>query len=187
MTDADPSHAPLAEPPRRGFLRQLAAVVIGTVAVMIPAAAGLAVLLDPLRRKAKQAGFIRITSLDALPPDGSARKFQVVAAKTDAWTGSGDAPIGAVYLQRKPDQTVVAFNTRCPHAGCFVDAMPGGEGFYCPCHNSHFSADGAVQPGSPSPRGLDELEVDPMALRDGVVQVRFENFIAGVPEKKPRT
>jgi Rieske Fe-S protein len=178
---------PISAPPRRSFLRQMLAVVIGTVAVMIPAASGFVMLLDPLRRRLGKASFVRITSLDALPPDGSARKFQVIAARTDAWTGSGDAPIGAVYLRRKPDSSVVAFNVRCPHAGCFVDAMPGGEGFYCPCHNSHFNADGAVQPGSPSPRGLDALEVDPIALRDGVVQVRFENFIAGIPEKKPRT
>jgi Rieske Fe-S protein len=186
MTDLTPSDAS-HEPTRRGFLHKMAAVVVGTIAVMIPGAAGLAVLLDPLRRRGSKAEFTRITSLDALPADGTARKFQVIAARTDAWTGQSASPIGAVYLQRKPDQSVVAFNVRCPHAGCFVDAMPGGEGFYCPCHNSHFAADGAVQPGSPSPRGLDELDVDPIALRDGVVQVRFENFIAGIPHKTPRT
>jgi Rieske Fe-S protein len=187
MGDADPSEVPLAEPPRRSFFRKVAAIVIGAVAGLVPGAAGLAVLLDPLRKKAGKTSFIRITSLDALPADGSARKFQVLAEKVDAWTGQPSSPIGAVYLQRKPDSSVVAFNVRCPHAGCFVDAMPGGEGFYCPCHNSHFAPDGAVQQGSPSPRGLDELEVDPIALRDGVVQVRFENFLAGIPEKTPRT
>lgn len=187
MGDFHSSDPALPEPPRRSFLRKVAAVLIGTVAAMIPGAAGLAVFLDPLRRKAGKADFVRITSLDSLPPDGSARKFQVIAQKTDAWTRQPDAPVGAVYLQRKPDQSVVAFNVQCPHAGCFVDAMPGGEGFYCPCHNSHFSADGAVQPGSPSPRGLDELEIDPIALRDGVIKVRFENFQAGIPQKTPRT
>jgi hypothetical protein len=41
--------------------------------------------------------------------------------------------------------------------------------------------------GSASPRGLDPLEVDPQALKAGVVNVRFENFVAGTAERIPRT
>ncbi len=178
--------SPQPDTSRRNFLRRAAAVVIGAIAVLIPGGAGLAVLLDPLRRKAGKAGFLRVTTLDAIPTDGSPRKFPVVADKSDAWNKYPNTPIGAVYLQRKGD-TVVAFNVACPHAGCFVDAIADNGGFHCPCHNSRFNPDGSVTPNSPSPRGLDPLEVDPIALRDGVVKVRFENFVAGTPERTARS
>lgn len=176
---------PVVEPPRRGFFRKAAAVVIGGLSLFIPGAAGLAVLLDPLKRRAAGAGFIRITTLDSLPADGTARRFPVVADKTDAWSKFPAARVGSVYLQRQ-GEAVVAFNTTCPHLGCSVDAIAGG-GFHCPCHDSRFHADGALAPDSVSPRGLDPLEVDPEALKQGIVQVRFQNFITGTPKRIPRT
>jgi Rieske Fe-S protein len=80
---------------------------------------------------------------------------------------------------------VVAWNVVCPHAGCFVDVAPDGRSFRCPCHNSGFNADGSLAPGSVSPRPMDELEVDQAALKEGFVRVRFQNFLAGVHDKKP--
>src|SRR5689334_15800042 len=38
------------EPPRRGFFRKLVALAVGGVVVAVPAAAGLLVFLDPVRR-----------------------------------------------------------------------------------------------------------------------------------------
>lgn len=161
------------------------AIVAGLLAGIIPGAAGLAVLLDPLRRKSAVSTFLKVTTLDAIPSDGTPRKFQIISDREDAWSKFPNTPIGAVYLQRQNDQ-VTAFNVRCPHAGCFVDAI-AGDGFHCPCHNSRFNADGSLVPGSVSPRGLDELEIDPIALKNGVVQVKFQNFVAGTPERRPRT
>jgi Rieske Fe-S protein len=168
------------------LLANLTAICVGAVAILIPAVSGLAVLFDPLRRKAAKATFLRVTTLDAVPADGSPRKFPVVSDRFDAWSKFPNTPIGAVYLQRKGDR-VIAFNVRCPHAGCFADAIPGGQGFHCPCHNSRFNADGSVIPGSASPRGLDELDVEPESLKEGIVQVRFQNFAAGTAERIPRT
>ncbi len=158
--------------------------MVGAIAMLIPGGAGVAVLLDPLSRKSKAAGWIRITSLDALPTDGTPRRFPVIADKFDAWSKFPQTSIGSVYLQRSGSQ-VTAFNTHCPHAGCFVDAIPNG-GFHCPCHGSKFAADGSVTEGA-SPRPLDKLEVDDRALKGGIVQVRYQNFEAGTPRKNPRT
>lgn len=166
-------------------MRKALAVIIGGIASIIPGAAGLAVLVDPLRRKAKSSSFIRITTLDALPDTGEAKRFQVFADKQDAWTKLPQTPIGAVFLQRK-GESVVAFSPICPHAGCFVDVESGG-GFHCPCHNSKFAADGSVVAPSPSQRGLDTLDVDAEALKSGVVQVRYQKFIAGIHEKKSQS
>ena len=109
------------EPGRRGFFKKSLSVVIGGIIGLVPAVAGLMVLIDPLRRKAAAGGAIKVTTLDALPADGVPRKFPVLADKTDAWNKFTDVPVGAVYLRRTSDGKVEALNVVCPHAGCFVD------------------------------------------------------------------
>lgn len=180
MTEAR-DHPP---PPRREFLRRAAAACLGGAALAAPAAAGLRVFLEPLRAHTGSAGWTRVTRLSALPADGVPRRFVIVAEHRNAWTRQPARPVGAVYLRRTGEQAVQALHATCPHAGCLVDFAPARGGFLCPCHNSTFAADGAVNdPASPSPRGLDTLEVE---IRDGAeVWVRFQNFRAGVREKIP--
>ena len=174
----------LPEEPRRSFLKKAAAVLIGGLVTVVPAAAGLLMWMDPLRRRSGggAAGFTRITSLAALPNDGTPRKFTVFADRVDAWTRIPTTPVGAVYLRRTGDRTVEALQTICPHAGCFVDYRPDARDFLCPCHNSTFGIDGAINdPKSPSPRAMDAL---PVELREGEVWIRFENFQAGQKAKR---
>jgi menaquinol-cytochrome c reductase iron-sulfur subunit len=177
---------------RRAFLSKFLATAIGGLVAVVPALAGLAVFLDPVRRKWKggnggATGFTDVAPLAAVPADGVPRKFQVIADRVDAWTKHPASPVGAVYLKREkhtPDK-VVAFNVVCPHAGCFVEPAPGGA-FKCPCHNSLFNGDGSIVPGRcVSPRGLDEQEVDPVALKNGLVRIKFQNYLPGTPERKP--
>ncbi len=170
---------------RRDFVKKVAAVIIGALSTVVPAAAGLMVLCDPLRIRQTDAGqWVRVTSLDTLPDDGVPRKYTVVAASADAWNRFLSEPIGAVYLRRTGPATLRAFNVVCPHAGCFVNYVPGMQGFRCPCHGSAFALNGAISdPTSPSPRGLDSLEVE---VRSGTeVWVRFHNYLAGHKEKIP--
>ena len=87
---------------RRGFIQKCLAGIIGAVIGIVPAAAGLCMLLDPLRRKSANAGAVRVTSLEALPADGLPRKFSVIADRTDAWNKFPQVPVGAVYLRRTP-------------------------------------------------------------------------------------
>lgn len=54
----------------------------------------------------------------------------------------------------------------CPHQGCTVDFVSARDGFSCPCHGSHFAADGSRLSG-PAPRGLATL---PVALIDGSIR-----------------
>jgi menaquinol-cytochrome c reductase iron-sulfur subunit len=171
---------------RRGFLKAALSVIIGAVIGLVPLISGLIVYLDPLRRKSSAAGAVRVASLDALPADGIPRKFQVLATRVDAWNKFPDVPIGAVYLRRTPDNKVEALNVVCPHAGCFVDFVPDKAKYHCPCHNSSFTVAGKIDdPASPSPRGLDSLEVQ---VRDGKeIWVNFQNFQAGRAEKIPVT
>ena len=172
------------ELPRRNFFKQTLAILLGGIAGLIPAAAGLLVFLDPLRRKSKSAGgAIRVASLRALPNDSQPRKFPVIASRTDAWNKFPEVPIGAVYLRRTGEKTVEAINVVCPHAGCFVDFVAARECFLCPCHNSTFALDGKINdPKSPSPRALDTLSVE---IRGEDIFVAFQNFRTGVAKKIP--
>jgi menaquinol-cytochrome c reductase iron-sulfur subunit len=174
---------PGAPPSRRGFLKQAVAAAISLLLGLIPVAAGLEVLLDPLRRKSGSAGPVRVTTLEALPADGIPRKFSIVAVRQDAWNRA-TAPIGAVYLRRTADGALQALNVVCPHAGCFVDFVAARSGYFCPCHNSSFRVDGRIEnPASPAPRGMDSL---PVEVRNGnEIWVEFRNFEAGRAEKIP--
>jgi menaquinol-cytochrome c reductase iron-sulfur subunit len=179
------AHPPHVPPPsdRRDFLTKASAIVIGAGLALVAPVAGLFVVLDPLRRKSADGGAVRVASLDALPADGEPRKFPVLATRVDAWNRTNNVPVGAVYLRRVGEK-VTACNAACPHAGCFVDFQPDNKRFFCPCHQSSFSPDGAIlDKASPSPRALDDLaaEVRP----GGEVWVKFQNFRKGVKERIP--
>jgi len=173
-----------APPTRRGFFKQACAMVIGAIAGLVPLVSGLVVFFDPLRRKSRASEFVLVASLNALPEDGSPRKFAVIATRTDAWNKSPQTPIGAVYLRRSAEKAVQALNVVCPHAGCFVDYDMEKNGYSCPCHNSTFALTGQISsPSSPAPRGLDELKVE---IRNQTeVWVKFQNFLAGEAAKLP--
>lgn len=174
---------------RRGFLAQAIAVVAGSVALAVPTVVGIVAFLNPLRQKSQSGKFIRLTSLDALPEDGTPRRFPVIADRTDAWNRFPNEPIGAVFLLRTGERTVKAFQTVCPHAGCSVQyakADNGGGKFFCPCHAASFDLDGRpLDKPSPSPRRLDELTVNvPEGTTD--VEVKFQDFQTGTAKKVAR-
>lgn len=169
---------------RRGFFKRVAAVVLGAAAVLTPLAAGLVVLLDPLRQRNEGNGaWLPVALLAELPEDGVPVKFSVTASQTDAWNKYPNVPIGAVYLRREGKDKVTAFNAICPHAGGFIDYVARCNCYICPLHNSQFALDGSIRdPKSPSPRPMDSLAVE---IRGDEIWVRFENFEAGIRQKIP--
>ena len=106
-----------------------------------------------------------MTSLDALPDDGSPQKFPVIADRTDAWNFFPNVPVGAVYLRRTGKDQVEALQVVCPHAGCSIMLEKKGPGtiikgekkvpdtfFFCPCHAASFDLAGKrLDDTSPSP------------------------------------
>ena len=169
---------------RRDFLKKACAVCIGGATMVPPIGAGVAVLLDPLRRKSAQGEFVQVGFVSALPENGAPRKFNVLTTREDAWNKMKNVPVGAVYVRRTGPQTVQALNVVCPHAGCFVDYVQERNSYLCPCHNSTFALDGKINdPKSPAARGMDELETQ---IRNGnEVWVKFQNFRAGEAAKLP--
>lgn len=167
---------------RRGFLAKAASIVCGGLAMMAPVGAGVWAFLDPLRRRGGAATFLPVADLSAVPDDGVPRQFPVITDRVDAWTGFAAEPVGAVYLRReKGSSEVRALSATCPHAGCFVEMEGGGRCFRCPCHNSTFALDGAIEGSSPSPRAMDALEC--RVGKNGEVEVKWEKFRAGIAEK----
>jgi menaquinol-cytochrome c reductase iron-sulfur subunit len=173
-----------ASPERRGFLKALAASALALASLLTPILAGLRAFLNPLRSSGfAETDFVKVAMLSALPVNGPPWRCTIVVDRTNAWNRMPSQPAGAVFLRRTAEAEVTAFNVVCPHAGCNVDYSPDRNSYLCPCHNSTFALDGAINdPKSPSPRGLDALEVE---LRDGAVWVRFQNFRAGLKEKAP--
>jgi len=172
------------QPDRRGFFKKTFATVIGVFIGLCPVASGLTVFFDPLRRKSDTSGAVRVTTLEALPIDGVPRIFRVIADRVDAWNKFSGVPVGTVYLRRTGEKAVEALSVVCPHAGGFVDYVPGSNCFICPLHHSKFAIDGKISDRkSPAPRGMDALEVEIRNTRE--VWVKFQNFRAGHAEKVP--
>ncbi|NBV22731.1 MAG: Rieske (2Fe-2S) protein [Proteobacteria bacterium] len=182
----NPAAPAAASPPaaRRDFLKQGCAACLGLAAVGTPAAIGTRVFLDPLTRQTTAESFVKVTTLDTLPEDGTPVQYPVLADRRDAWTKFSQVPIGAVFLQRQSKDKLLALSVVCPHAGCFVDYEEDKQSFLCPCHNSLFLKDGGLKDqDSPSPRPLDTLEVQVRNRNE--VWVRFQDFQLGIKEKKP--
>ena len=175
------THPP--ESDRREFLKSAACVALGGACLLVPAAAGVTVLLGPLRRPAADGSWVQLTKIDALKVGGAPRLFQVFVERTDAWTRHARNAVGSVYIERLDADKVRAFQAACPHLGCAVEWRGAKKQFFCPCHNSGFTRDGAIIPPSPSARGLDVLDV--AIHEDGSVWVKFQDFKAGVKEKLP--
>jgi menaquinol-cytochrome c reductase iron-sulfur subunit len=182
-SDSTPS-VPQSEE-RRDFLTRAASIFIGGAIVTVPAAAGVAVFVSPLFRKAEGGITVKLTALENLPENGKPQQFSIAAEKVDAWTRYQKKGVGIVWLRRKSGREVEAFNASCPHAGCAVKFDGAVEKYNCPCHQSLFELDGSISTASgkksPAARGMDALEVD--VRDDGAVWVNFVNFKAGIADK----
>ncbi len=170
MADAPPK----AE--RRGFLKLLAgglAALAGALATVPVLGTVVTPLLKP---KADDGGMLRAVSLNELQ-EGVPKRVELIATVVDGWTRAVGV-VGAVWLLKKPDGTVTAMSSVCPHSGCSINQKTKST-YGCPCHDSTFQLDGTATEG-PSPRPMDALEVQ---LKEKDVFVRYKRFKIGVKEK----
>ena len=189
-----PAEARTDVPRNRRTALQILTGCIGLLLNLVPVTLGGLFFLDPLFRR-KPAGPVKglegSTKLgvntEAIPADGTPIAVTVIADLTDAWNKYKNVPIGSIWLRRKSDGSLAAFNSTCPHLGCFVDYRPGDNEFYCPCHTSAFDLDGQKKNDVP-PRVMDSLEV--YRATDGErddngteLWVRYQEFRGGTAEK----
>ncbi len=125
---------------------------------------------------------------DAFIPAGKLAQFEstvpvkvdLFADRVDAWNRVVQVKVGSAWVMKKGDE-LVAMSTVCPHLGCAIDYDGENGKFICPCHDSFFSTEGAVETG-PSPRGMDKLEVQ---TEGDLVAIRYQRFKQGVESKEP--
>ncbi|MCA1900467.1 MAG: Rieske 2Fe-2S domain-containing protein [Chloroflexi bacterium] len=80
---------------------------------------------------------------------------------------------GRFYIVRLGDGGFLAVYHRCTHLGCTVPWDAAAQKFICPCHNSQFDQQGAVE-NPPAPRPLDLFAV---SIVDGQVKVDTGNLM----------
>src|SRR5687768_11957002 len=92
-----PGHGPLPETARRSILYSLFTAMVAGMVGVVPLAAGLAVYLDPLRRKSATGAMRPVATIDKLPDaskgDALIGRFQIIADRTDAWNIYPNEPI----------------------------------------------------------------------------------------------
>ncbi len=169
---------------RRGFVEKLVALVLYGAGLCVPLISGLIAFLNPLRQRSAAGEYFKVTTLDALPTDGSPMKFTITADRVDAWNRTPNQPIGAIFVRRVGEK-VEAFQVICPHAGCTInfERLGGGGRFFCPCHAASFDLSGRrLEEPSQSPRDMDSLDWE---IRNGTeVWVKYETFVMGSAQKK---
>jgi cytochrome b6-f complex iron-sulfur subunit len=98
-------------------------------------------------------GMLRLPKAAVL--SSPAKSFRVTLPESLASSQAFEPPGRTVALFRDQDG-VYAISKVCTYLGCIVKVIP--DGFECPCHGSHFAADGTVSKG-PAPLPLPWLKV----------------------------
>lgn len=165
---------------RRRFLKLATCAVGGGVgaAVAIPA---IRYAIGPIGERTVSASD---DPIDALPlervvPGAPPVQVTLIAPlMRDGWSAVQDVPLGAAWVRRDASGTLSALSAVCPHLGCAVGF--DGKQYVCPCHDSTFALDGAVQAG-PSKRGLDPL---PFEVVEGRLRIAWVRYRLGGPERE---
>lgn len=155
--------------------------VLGTCVAGITVAPALSILTHPI-------GTPTTSGSDAYIPVGKLAQFEgtvpvkvdLYSDKVDAWNRVVQVKVGSAWVLER-EGSLVAMSSVCPHLGCAIDYDAKNGKFLCPCHDSFFSLDGAVETG-PSPRGMDSLELQ---VEGDLVAIRYQRFKQGVEDKEP--
>ena len=168
---------------RRGFLKVVTAAM-GAVIAGILGFPLVRYLLYPVRKKIVSGSDapVDVVGVEQLPKDGRPQRVTVYAnGVRDAWGVADQVAIGAAWVRKQKDGSVLALSTVCPHLGCAVDYDRAADEYRCPCHKSAFGADGERRSG-PSKRGMDPL---PLTIEDGRIKLQYVRYRSDVPEREP--
>lgn len=83
-----------------------------------------------------------------LRPRSRRQRWVQVGRPEDFVPGSWRSVSGQEFFLVMTGQGLAAISARCTHLGCSL--RHSGQGFSCPCHGGHFSADGRVLTGPPT-------------------------------------
>ena len=183
-----PDKATPADPSKRRFIAG-ATHAIGACVTCALAVPPVAMLTHPLWASESESGsrdgFVAVGAVDRFTPDAPFVRVIVKRDTSDAWLKRRGVPVGSILVRRDAKGAFTVFSAKCPHLGCAVNPAADGDGFFCPCHNSSFAADGAKRDRAdgatnPAPRGLDTLE---HRVTNGTLHVKYVNFKTGTSEQ----
>lgn len=160
---------------RRKFLGFAIGGIAGAIALgyAIPLAN---YLVDPSLQRSVEP-FEPVGSIDSLQPD----RPTVITFMSQVKIGWEEKKVERdVWVVKKPDGAITVFSPICPHLGCGYHWNEAKREFICPCHLSIYDINGKVLSG-PAPRPLDTL---PYKVENGLLYVRYEKFIVGIPQKE---
>ena len=144
--------APVAEPSRRRFLKQVT-YGLGTVTAVALGGVLVSAAVGPAMRKTPPQ-WIRAGQMEGFTPGEVTTVNIRYRVKDGFYAGEKTTP---VMVSRGPDENrLEVFNSRCTHLGCTVRWDPGKRLFLCACHGGAFNPDGTVNAGPP-PRPLDRM------------------------------
>jgi len=128
---------------RRGVLR-VAGVVVGAGA--LAACSSPPVPTAPAESASSSAG--------AAPSSGASSAAAGGTPTSEIPVGGGKICADTKTVVTQPAAgTFKAFDAVCPHQGCTVTSVEGGQ-IICPCHQSHFDATTGDRVSGPAPTGL---------------------------------
>jgi Rieske Fe-S protein len=171
------------DPNRRGFLKVVTGALGGGLGLVI-AAPALRVCVAPTNAQTVTTPTdpIDIGALERIKVGAPWQRVDVIAPVVkDAWTTAHDVPLGAAWVRRPDAQQLQALSSVCPHLGCAVGW--DGQTFLCPCHNSKWTATGALVANTgPAKRDLDPL---PIEIVDGRLRLTWVRYKLDTSSREP--
>ena len=168
---------------RRSFIKKLVGAIAAVGAIGSAGAAGLWWWWGR-SREAVFRKFARLSELAINQP-------KLVSVPESTNTASAGARQLTVWLVRRSEDAVDAYSIICPHAG---GRLKCGDGeFFCPKHGARFDLQGhrlettSNGRANPSPRDMDRLPVQCVTDESSgtVVEVKYQQFLAGTPKQLP--
>lgn len=151
---------------RRKFLSG----IIGVVATAVAAVVGLPAigyLISPGLAKQNEDQWLTLGPVSSLSP-GVPSGFPYSRKLKDGWVESAQS--GVAYAITDDGQNVKVFSNVCTHLSCRVNWNSEKGGFFCPCHDGLFGANGEVLAGPP-PRPLEQFQTK---IENGQIQILLE-------------
>lgn len=152
--EPDPEHDDTKGLSRRQLLSRSVAVMGGAIAagVGVPA---IFYIAGPAAEDAGVDEWIRLGAASSVEPGRPTLMKANVERRSGYLTSTEEL---SVFVTTENGTEFSALSNVCTHLGCRVRWVDEQDGFFCPCHNAVFSADGSVASGPP-PAPLDEFEV----------------------------
>lgn len=162
---------------RRRFLRWMGGIG-ATLMGLIVGVPALSAFFSPALKKPSKKSWIRVADDVSTLDIGVPIKVDFIEETNDAWVES--RALRSVWLYTEDGETFTAFSGVCTHLGCSYAFDADKKRYHCPCHHGLFDMKTGAVIGGPPPRPLDTL---PVRVRDGEVQVLYQSFRTGVPQK----